>query len=51
MTERPAPITVSDAALDRIRDLLESRGKPSVGIRIGVRTKGCSGLSYTPGIC
>lgn len=47
MTARPAPISVTEAALGRIRDLLESRGKPSAGIRIGVRTKGCSGLSYT----
>lgn len=47
MTQRPAPISVTEAALDRIRVLLDSRGKPSVGIRIGVRTKGCSGLSYT----
>jgi iron-sulfur cluster assembly protein len=23
------------------------RGKPSVGIRIGIRTAGCSGLQYT----
>jgi iron-sulfur cluster assembly protein len=27
--------------------LLQKRGKPSVGIRIGIRSKGCSGLSYT----
>lgn len=27
--------------------LLALRGKPSVGVRVGVRTKGCSGLSYT----
>jgi iron-sulfur cluster assembly protein len=27
--------------------LLAKRGKPSAGIKIGVRTKGCSGLSYT----
>ncbi len=43
-----APVfTVSDTAAERIRDLLAKRGKPSVGIRIGVRTRGCSGLSYT----
>jgi iron-sulfur cluster assembly protein len=41
-----APITVTDSALHRVKDLLASRGKPSVGIRIGIRTKGCSGLSY-----
>jgi iron-sulfur cluster assembly protein len=43
---RPSPITLTNAALDRVRNLLAARGKPSVGIRIGVRTKGCSGLSY-----
>ncbi len=40
-------ITITDAAIKRIRALLAKRGKPSVGIKIGVRTKGCSGLSYT----
>lgn len=44
---RPAPITLTDAAKDRVRDLLKQRGKPSVGIRIGLKTKGCSGLSYS----
>lgn len=43
----PAPIIVTDAAAERVKALLAGRGKPSVGIRIGVRTKGCSGLSYT----
>jgi iron-sulfur cluster assembly protein len=42
-----AVITISDAAADRVRELLAGRGKPSVGIRVGVRTRGCSGLSYT----
>ncbi len=42
-----APITVTEAALDRVKHLLEARGKPSVGIRIGLKTKGCSGLSYS----
>jgi iron-sulfur cluster assembly protein len=44
---RPAAITVTPAALERVRALLDKRGKPSVGVRIGVRSRGCSGLSYT----
>ena len=42
-----APLTLTDAAAERIKNMLDGRGKPSVGIRIGVRSKGCSGLSYT----
>lgn len=42
-----APIEITEAALGRVKYLLEKRGKPSAGIRIGLRTKGCSGLSYT----
>jgi iron-sulfur cluster assembly protein len=40
-------MTVTDAAAERIQALLTKRGKPSVGIRIGVRSRGCSGLTYT----
>ncbi len=40
-------MTLTDAAAARVRALLDRRGKPSAGIRISVRTKGCSGLSYT----
>jgi iron-sulfur cluster assembly protein len=39
--------TLTPQAVARVKVLLEGRGKPSAGIRIGVRTKGCSGLSYT----
>ena len=42
-----SPDTITPAASDRIMHLLDARGKPSVGVRVGVRTKGCSGLSYT----
>jgi iron-sulfur cluster assembly protein len=38
---------MTDAAVARVKALLEGRGKPSAGIRIGVRSRGCSGLSYT----
>lgn len=44
---KPAAITVTPAALERVRELLGKRGKPAAGIRIGIRSKGCSGLSYT----
>tara|TARA_X000000950_G_C13649840_1_gene551192 strand:- start:237 stop:560 length:324 start_codon:yes stop_codon:yes gene_type:complete len=40
-------ITLTSEAVSQVKALLESREKPSEGIRIGVRTKGCSGLSYT----
>jgi iron-sulfur cluster assembly protein len=40
-------LLVTDAAAARIHALLAGRGKPSVGVRVGVRSRGCSGLSYT----
>lgn len=44
---RPAAMQLTPAAVERVKSLLDKRGKPSAGIRIGVKTKGCSGLSYT----
>ena len=44
---RPGMMTITEAAAEKVKALLAGRGKPSVGIRIGVRTKGCSGMSYT----
>ncbi len=46
MSPKPACLTLTDAAAVQIKQLLAKRGKPSAGIRIGIRTKGCSGLSY-----
>ena len=40
-------MTVTDAAAQRIQALLTKRGKPSVGIRVSIRSRGCSGLTYT----
>ncbi len=42
----PAILTLTEAAATRVKVLLEKREKPSCGIRIGLRSKGCSGLSY-----
>jgi iron-sulfur cluster assembly protein len=44
---RPQVMMVTPTAVERIKALIEGRGKPTAGIRIGVRSKGCSGLSYT----
>ena len=40
------PLTITEAAATRIKFLLEQRQKPSLGIRIGIKQGGCSGLSY-----
>ena len=39
-------ITVTDIASKKILKLLSRRGK-GIGIRLGVKTTGCSGLAYT----
>lgn len=38
-------ITISTEAIEKIKYNLEKRGK-GLGIRIGVKTTGCSGLAY-----
>lgn len=38
-------ITLTTAAADRVNRFLESRGK-GLGIRLAVRTSGCSGMAY-----
>ncbi|MBN8906950.1 MAG: iron-sulfur cluster assembly accessory protein, partial [Rhodospirillales bacterium] len=43
--ELPPLMTLTDAAATRLRQLYES-GEQGKLLRIGVSTKGCSGLSY-----
>ena len=38
-------ITMTDAAIQHVRQQLEQRGE-GVGIRVGVKTTGCSGMAY-----
>jgi iron-sulfur cluster assembly protein len=47
MKARPQPITVTPAAAARVRALLAERETPALGLRIGVSSRGCSGMSYT----
>jgi iron-sulfur cluster assembly protein len=39
-------ISLTDQAAERVKQSLIKRGK-GIGIRIGVKTTGCSGLAYT----
>jgi iron-sulfur cluster assembly protein len=39
-------ITVTETAKKKIQQLLKNRGKGE-GIRLGVKTTGCSGMAYT----
>jgi iron-sulfur cluster assembly protein len=39
-------MSLSEAAATQIKALLAQRGKESFGIRIGVKSGGCSGLKY-----
>ena len=38
-------VTITDTAAERVKTFLEQRGK-GVGLRLGVDTSGCSGMSY-----
>lgn len=38
-------ITLTEKASNKVRQTLEKRGK-GLGVRIGVKTTGCSGLAY-----
>jgi iron-sulfur cluster assembly protein len=38
-------VTLTEAAAGRVRSFLDGRGH-GIGVRLGVRTSGCSGLAY-----
>ncbi len=40
-------ITVTSNAIDHIKEMISSRDKNTLGVKVGISTKGCSGLSYT----
>jgi len=44
---RPAPITVTPAAADRIADLIARAPEAAAGVRLTTPKRGCSGLAYS----
>ena len=46
LNTRKAPISITESAIDRIKTLLAKREKLSYGLRVSVKSGGCSGLTY-----
>lgn len=46
MSNIKAVLSLTDVAVEHIKKLLNSRSKTSFGIRVGVKSGGCSGNSY-----
>ncbi len=44
--EAPAGVTLTEAAVDKVRALLEAEGRDDLSLRIAVQPGGCSGLRY-----
>ena len=46
MKALPKAITLTDRAVERVKELMAQTDKPIIGVRVGVKSTGCSGLSY-----
>lgn len=44
---RPQVMRITDAAAERVREIIANSEKPLVGVRVGVKNGGCAGMSYT----
>lgn len=44
---RPKAVTLTDAAAERVREIMENAEKDYVGLRVGVKNSGCAGQEYT----
>ena len=40
-------MTITEAAAQRVREIVAKSEKPVAGLRVGVRNGGCAGMSYT----
>jgi iron-sulfur cluster assembly protein len=44
---KPKVMRLSDAAAERIRDIMGKSEHPVAGLRVGIEKGGCAGMSYT----
>ena len=40
-------MSLSEAAAERINEIIEDSEKPVMGLRVGIKNAGCAGVSYT----
>lgn len=40
-------MSLTDAAVERINEIIEDSDKPVTGVRVGVKNAGCAGMAYT----
>ena len=38
-------VTLTDAAANRVKDIISKADRPIVGVRVGVKNGGCAGMS------
>ena len=46
VTEVPSPLTFSDSAANKVRQLIDEEGNPDLKLRVFVTGGGCSGFQY-----
>lgn len=44
---RPQAMRLTEAAAERIKELMAKSERPIAGLRVGVRNGGCAGMAYT----
>lgn len=44
---RPKAVTLTDAAAERVREIMVNADKPYIALRVGVKNGGCAGQEYT----
>jgi iron-sulfur cluster assembly protein len=45
--ERPKVVSLTEAAAERVREIMGKAEKPYAGLRVGVKNGGCAGQEYT----
>jgi iron-sulfur cluster assembly protein len=40
-------MTLTDAAAERVREIMTDSDRPVTGVRVGVKNAGCAGMAYT----